>query len=130
MIKKLNHLLLLLSLGVLTGGCVLFGDRKVYVSGSVTDENGHPLQDVTIRLAKVELGTDTNGFFRFGGVFPGSHLIVSAIKPGFKPYEGSNKFNSYHISISLAGETSNGESKADWRILKEDELWTRGPRIN
>ncbi len=99
------------------------GDRKVHVSGTVKDETGQPLSGATVRfLADVEEITDINGGFQFGGVFPGGRLPIKVTKPGYKPYEGYNKFDIYDVSVSLAGVTSQSESKATWTILKENEL--------
>ena len=113
-------LLLCLAIGA---GCMFLGDRRVHVSGTVTDESGKPLEDATVQfLADVEHKTDTNGCFQFGGHFPGGRLPLRITKQGFKPYEGFNKFNYYDVSISLARETSHLVSKASWRILKEEEL--------
>lgn len=120
--KIYRSILLLLCLAV-TSGCMFLADRKVHVSGTVTDEAGHPLAGATVRfLAGVEDITDMNGGFQFGGVFPGGRLPIRVTKPGFKQYEGFNKFNYYDISVSLAGENSPLESKATWTILSEREL--------
>ena len=115
-------ILLLLCLTV-TSGCMFMGDRKVHVSGTVTDEAGRPLQGATVRfLADVEEITNAKGGFQFGGVFPGGKLPLKVTKTGFKPYEGSSKFDYYDVTISLAGETSQAESKANWKVLNKNEL--------
>jgi hypothetical protein len=121
--KTFNLFLILLCLAPLAG-CMFSGDRKIYVSGTVRDEIGHPLEGVTVRcIADAEHVTDTNGCFRFGGHFNGDRLNIRVTKPGFKPYDAYNKLNSYDISVSLVASTSNLKSKASWRVLKEDELW-------
>jgi len=104
-------------------GCMFMGDRKVHVSGTVVDEAGRPLQGATVQfLAKVEEITDANGGFQFGGVIPGGRLPLKVTKPGFRTYEGFNKFDYYDVTVSLAKETSQLESKATWKVLKDNEL--------
>jgi len=115
--------LYLLCLVVVATGCMFLGDRKVHVSGIVTDEQGLPLEGATVRFfGGTQRLTDKNGCFLFGGVYPGGRLPILVMKKGFKQYEGFNKFNYYNISVYLVGETSNKDSKAFWRILKEEEL--------
>jgi len=122
MIKIVKLFLFLLCLFIVIS-CMFLGDRKVHVSGIVTDGYGHPLENATVRfLGGVERITDINGCFRFGGVYPGGRLPLLVMKKGFKSYEGFNKFNYYDVSVSLVGETSNLDSKAYWKILKEEEL--------
>lgn len=104
-------------------GCMFMGDRKVHVSGTVIDETGRPLQGATVQfLANVEEITDAKGGFHFGGVFPGGRLPLKVTKPGFRAYEGFNNFDFYDVTVSLAKETSQLESKATWKVLKDTEL--------
>lgn len=127
MVKMIyKPILLLLCLAVMSG-CMFMGDRKVHVSGTVTDEAGRPLQGATVRfLANVEETTNAKGHFHFGGVFPGGHLPLKVIMAGFKPYQGSRKFDYYDVTICLAKETAQSESKGNWKVLKKDDLQDYG----
>jgi hypothetical protein len=58
------------------------------ISGTVTNDLGNPLHNVTIQItgsASMTTLTDINGFYSIGSLPPGSNLTVTASRAGFSP---------------------------------------------
>jgi len=90
-----------------------------YVSGNVFDQNGNPLQFVNVSLASTgtddvswATGTDSNGYYIFGGIPPGV-INITILDPntnatlgtatGVLPFGGNTIINVYISGVSGLG---------------------------
>src|SRR5262249_27855979 len=76
------------------------------ISGTVTNELGNPLHNVTVQITgsvSMTTLTDINGFYSIGSLPTGSNLAVTASRAGFSPPSVSVTNLSQNQTINFSG---------------------------
>lgn len=123
--RKRLGLAIILAASILASGCRIGCwfvpcDRDLTVIAHVTDPSGTPLQDVHIDVLGHEGESGRNGCLELGGVIHSDEVVVGAAKPGYKAYEGREKYDYYQIDIVLEPVSSPQPSRATWKLRSTD----------
>src|SRR5262245_38849351 len=126
--RRFRYLCLIVVL--LCSGCVGVlapRDRRLHVSGQVSDADHNPLAYATVVLNGVRKETDEKGCFYFGGTSAAADFDLTVTKVGYKPYHGVKEFDFFETIVTLSSENSERPSSAIWQQLAVDEVSTYKP---
>jgi len=97
-------------------------DRRLHVSGQVSDIDHNPIAYATVVLNGIRKETDEKGCFYFGGTMVADDFDLTVTKVGYKPYHGLKEFDFFETIVTLSSENSEQQSTAIWQRLAVDEV--------